>query len=178
MVKLYASLLALTLATSSALAYPLTNRIGIVINQRDLDQGFSGREYLLDARDTYHNDDLEERSIFSLFGALGKAASAGKAIKAGSQIAKVAGKARKVHEGAKQILPPTRNQNKGNRVAATFKNIFGSIKSALSRARRHHRRDLEDDEELLGRDDFEADELFEREYDDSLVERDDFDDLD
>ena len=40
-----------------------TDRIGIVVRQRDLDQEFLGREYLLDTRDTYHNDDLEERSM-------------------------------------------------------------------------------------------------------------------
>jgi len=46
--------------------------------------------------------------------------------------------------------------------------------------RRHHRRDLEDDEELSRRDiDRDAEELFEREYDDDfVVERDFFDDLD
>jgi len=44
--------------------------------------------------------------------------------------------------------------------------------------RRHHRRDLEDNEELSRRD-LDAEELFEREYDDDiLAERDFFDDLD
>jgi len=42
---------------------------------------------------------------------------------------------------------------------------------------RHHRRDLEGDEELSLRD-LDAEELFGREYDDFLAERDFFDDLD
>ena len=42
---------------------------------------------------------------------------------------------------------------------------------------RRYRRDLEDDEELSRRD-LEAEELFGREYDDFLAERDFFDDLD
>ena len=56
-----------------------------------------------------------------------------------------------------------------------FNSIFQKIQAA--RASRRHRRDLEDDEELSRRD-FEDEELFGREYDDFLVERDDFDDLD
>ena len=42
---------------------------------------------------------------------------------------------------------------------------------------RHHRRDFEDDEELLRRD-LDVEELFGREYDDFLAERDFSDDLD
>ena len=45
-------------------------RTDVVVRQRDLDQEFLGREYLLDTRDIYQ-DDLEGRSIFSLLGALG-----------------------------------------------------------------------------------------------------------
>ena len=51
-------------------------RTGTDVRQRDLDQEeFLGREYSLDARGTYHNNDLEGRSIFSLFGVLGYVAS-------------------------------------------------------------------------------------------------------
>ena len=52
------------------------------------------------------------------------------------------------------------------------------IVKILKSRRGHHRRDLEEDGELLQRD-FEDEELLEREYDDNfLVERDAFDDLD
>jgi hypothetical protein len=58
----------------------------------------------------------------------------------------------------------------GERIMAMADNIYQFIPP-------HHRRGLEDDEELWQRD-FESEELFGREYDDFLVERDAFDDLD
>ena len=64
--------------TLCALMYPnFFYRTGTDVRQRDLDQEeFLGREYgLLSVRDTYHNDDLEGRSIFSMFGSLGYVAS-------------------------------------------------------------------------------------------------------
>jgi len=108
MVKLYISLLALTLSTSSALAFPATHfRIGIVTNS------LSPRGDLLDTREMYNN--LEARDLFEELGSSGN----------------------------------------------------------------YDRRGLEDDEELLQRDfDVEELELWGREYDDFLVERDAFDDLD
>jgi hypothetical protein len=64
-----------------------------------------------------------------------------------------------------------------NRIRTTLGLIFRKLPLARLSTSHHHRRGLEDDEELLQRD-FEAEELFGREYDDFLVERDAFDDLD
>ena len=66
--------------------------------------------------------------------------------------------------------------NKSNKRTQIFSKIKDIVKNIGSRLRRH-RRDLEEDEELLQRD-FEGEEFLEREYDDFLVERDAFDDLD
>ena len=74
---------------------------------------------------------------------------------------------KQVRDGVKQNQRP-RNSN---RHAPRFRqSIVGPI--------RHQRRDLEDDAEELLQRDFEDEELFGREYDDLLVERDAFDDLD
>jgi len=191
MVKLYAALFALTLATSSALASPY-GRIGI--SQRELDQEFSRREYLLDARDT--SDDLEARGFLDLFSFAGKAFKAGKALKSGGQFIEKAKKVEKevkrVHEVTKQFQPQQTNKQP---VQVTVQQAQAPYLK-LPKVHRHgdrgrfinsmfgylpggnHRRGLEDDEELLQRD-FDAEDLFGREYDDFLlVERDAFYDLD
>jgi len=65
MVKLYyASLLALTLTTSLTLAAPhrLSNYYARDLLKRNLDEEFSGREYLFDASDDL---DAREPSFFS-----------------------------------------------------------------------------------------------------------------
>jgi hypothetical protein len=57
--------------------------------------------------------------------------------------------------------------------------VVDNISKHLPSRAHPHRRSLEDDEELLQRDFENSDEeLFGREYDDFLVERDAFDDLD
>ena len=67
-----------------------------------------------------------------------------------------------------------KNSNKRTEIFLKLKDTINSIGSR----RGHHRRDLEEGEELLQRD-FEDEQLLEREYDDFLVERDAFaDDLD
>jgi len=191
MVKLYASLLVLTLATSLALASPY-GRIGI--SQRELDQEFSGREYPLDAaaRDTSASDDLEARGLLDVFSFAGKAFKAGKALKSGGQLVEKAKKvykvAKRVHEVEKQFPSQPTNKNHAQKAQApspAFMALFANISQMVARiksqsiksASNHHRRGMEDEEELLQRD-FDAEELFEREYDDFLVERDAFDDLD
>ena len=63
-----------------------------------------------------------------------------------------------------------------NKRTDIFLKLKDTINSKGSRSG-HHRRDLEEDGELLQRD-FEDEELLEREYDDFLVERDAFYDLD
>ena len=57
------------------------------------------------------------------------------------------------------------------------KRIASAHKGLAQRSSRRHRRDLEDDEELSLRD-LDAEELFGRENDDFLAERDFLDDLD
>jgi len=172
MVKLYSSLLALTLATSSALAsyQDRRGRIGIVIRQRDLDQDFSGREYLLDARGTY--DDLEARSFLSALDG-----------EAGSEVGKLV-----VKHGLKKGGNPSHVAKKaGEEVANHWKagvsaknNIPAVLKNIFEVLKKHggfhpNRRGLEDDEELLQRDfDDEFEVFFGREYDDFLIERDIF----
>ena len=81
---------------------------------------------------------------------------------------------KQVNDAVNQFQP-NNNSNKRTQLGSKFKDF---IKSITSRLRHHHRRDLEEDEELLQRD-FGDEELLEREYDDDfLVERDAFDDLD
>ena len=62
---------------------------------------------------------------------------------------KVVNRAKQVHKVAKHVAPPSHNSGRHT-----------------AQHGRHHRRDLD------------AEELFEREYDDFLAERDFFDDLD
>jgi hypothetical protein len=83
------------------------------------------------------------------------------------------------HEIAKQFQQPRQRNSGPNRLAkgalvmAAADNIYKYLPNQA-------RRSLEDDEELLLQRDFENsdEELFGREYDDFLVERDAFDDLD
>ena len=82
-------------------------------------------------------------------GALQKGQKVNKAIKGAKQAAR---KVEKVKHQVKKTVNAARKQTASAHHTA---------------ARRHHRRDLEDDEELFG-----------REYDDFLAERDIFDDLD
>ena len=67
----------------------------------------------------------------------------------------------------KQIQRPKNSNKHAQRSGPT---MFGPF--------RHQRRDLADDAEELLQRDFEDEELFGRDYDDLLVERDAFDDLD
>jgi len=102
MVKLYASLLSLTLTTRLALAVPLpgpshSNGLDYYerdLIERDLDEEFSGREYLSDA-----SDDLAARDP-SFFGDIGKAFHSAENV-AGKAI-NVAGKAIHVAEDIAQ----------------------------------------------------------------------------
>jgi hypothetical protein len=97
-------------------------------------------------------------------GALGKVKKIDKAIKkakhAGRKVEKHLGGALK-HVAAKQV----------HKIAAAHKPAHHTAEHG------HHRRDLGDHEELSRRD-LDAEELFGREYDDFLAERDFFDDLD
>jgi len=245
MVKLYASLLSLTLTTSLALAAPHPSYYDRDLLERDLDEEFSRREYLFDA-----SDDLAAREpsffggIKNAFKAVGRVANKGlhvaenvaenplvqtaaSFIPGGAVAEKVLGTIGKVekfeklakkanaarqtvhkleHLGGglkkgKKIEKAIKKEKQADRKVGKIKHLgsaLGKVKkfdkaikhakqvhkvaSAHSSAhhtaqRRHHRRDLEDNEELSRRD-LDAEELFEREYDDFLAERDFFDDLD
>jgi ribosomal protein L24 len=80
---------------------------------------------------------------------------------------KAAKKINKVVKQAKQARQTISSRSKSSRQSA----------KAAKPGKRHHRRDLEDDEELSRRD-LDAEEFFGREYDAFLAERDFFDDLD
>jgi len=68
--------------------------------------------------------------------------------------------------------------DRGIRFAKEMASTQYSARPSYSRHRRHHRRDLEDNEELSSRRDLDAEEFLGREYDDFLAERDFFEDLD
>jgi len=68
-------------------------------------------------------------------------------------------------------------ERKVKEIRRAEKQSLRSERRSEQRRGRHHRRDLEDDEELLRRD-LDDEELFVREYDEFLAERDFFDDLD
>jgi hypothetical protein len=115
------------------------------------------------------------RALNKAKGALAKGKRVEKAI-----VRKVKGAERKV-KGAERKLNnlkhPGRTLGKVQGKAVTrAKQAVKSVRHTAA-ARRHHRRELGDDEELSLRD-LDAEELFEREYDDFLAERDSFDDLD
>jgi len=151
MVKLYVSLLALTLATTSALAAPYQ---GIRVVQRDLDHEFSRREYLLNARDTFdaYHEDFVSRGLGQAY---------------------LDDKKRKADLSAYFLNGAWNGIVKGYRyVKGKIQKLFGH--DASGQPESPDRRGLEDDEELLRRY-FDAEELFEREYDDILAERDAFD---
>ena len=87
---------------------------------------------------------------------------------------------RKVNRVFKHLPVPAPVKGALRNVKATAisraKHVLASTRHHISP--RHHRRDLEDDEELSRRD-FDDEEIFDREYDDDfLVKRDYFDDLD
>jgi len=235
MVKLYAPLISLTLITSLALAAPhppYTHIRNGDLLKRDLDEEFSGREYLSDAY-----DDLAARDP-SFFGSLKKAfrsvgnvavkglnaaksitdnplfqAAAsiipgGGAIMAAEKVAsgaigqvqnieRLAGQAKDIGRTVQNLAVKAKGVSQNVRKLEHLGGALGKVPvkkfdKFISQAkqvrrvasgafnlahRRHHRRDLEDDEELSRRD-FDDEELFEREYDDFLAERDLSDDLD
>jgi len=236
MVKLYASLLSLTLITSLALAAPhppYTHIRNGDLLERDLDEEFSGREYLSDAYDDLAARDpsffgslkkafksvgnvavkglnaaksITDNPIFQAAasiipgggalmaaekvasGAIGQVQNierlAGQAKDIGQRVQNLAVKAKGVSQNVRKLehlggalgKVPVRNFDKViSRAKQVHKVASGAFK--LAHRRHHHRRDLEDDEELSRRD-FDDEELFEREYDDFLAERDLFDDLD
>jgi len=85
---------------------------------------------------------------------------------------------RKVGKLSKHLGGALGKVNKAIKVAKQVHKIASAHNSAHQTAgRRHHRRDLEDNEELSRRD-LDDEEFFGREYDDFLVERDFSDDLD
>ena len=98
---------------------------------------------------------------------------------------KVVGSAKKVHKVAKQvhqIASPRKSAHQTVQNRPMNKKGILAFEQAMKRMGalkllHRHRRDLADDEELLQRD-LDAEELFEREYDDFLAERGYFDDLD
>ena len=112
------------------------------------------------------------RTVHKVQGAIKKGVKIEKAV-----ARKVKGAERKVvhnlkHQGAQKVKTAVKH---------AVKHAAASARRAAPASRRHHKRELEADEELLSRGDFvdAEDELFEREYDDDfLVERDFFDDLD
>jgi len=115
------------------------------------------------------------QGVHDLGGALRTVSKIDRAIKT----AKVAD--RKVNGLFKHLPVPVPVKGALRHVKATAisraKHVLGSARHHIAH-RRHHRRDLEDDEELSRRD-LDAEEIFDREYDDDfLVERDYFDDLD
>jgi len=120
-----------------------------------------------------------------VIGAIGKVERmAEKARGAGQKIQKFEGAVRKSKTFNNAINTAERKvgglRHLGGAAAALGKasvRTIGRAKQVASSARRHHRRDLEDDEELSRRD-LDAEELWEREYDGFLADRDFFDDLD
>ena len=113
-------------------------------------------------------------SYRKVFGALGKVKKLEKVVKIAE---KVKHATRKVEHrgGAKKAV---RHAKEVHKVAKKVHKAAPAHKSEHHTAEhRRHRRDLEDVEELSLRD-LDAEELFGREYDDLLVERDFFDDLD
>jgi hypothetical protein len=220
MVKLYATLLSLTLTTSLALALPhprpsYTDGLDLYdrdLLERDLDDSeeFSRREYLSDA-----SDDLAARDP-NFFGSIGHAFKeagniAGKALHVAEAVAdnpivqaaatvipggavaeKVIGTIEKVEkfeqlaQKAKDAGRKTLNTGKPKHLGGAIGKVNNAIKHtnlkqvrkiASAATSRRHRRDLEDDQELSRRD-LDAEELFRREYDDFLAERDFLNDLD
>jgi len=235
MVKLYTSLLSLTLVTSLALAAP-HHYYDRDLLERDLDEEFSEREYLLDAYDDLAARDPSFLSgIGHAFSNIGhavvhaavdvgkvavkglhvvekvaenpyvQAASAvlpgGLAIVAAEKAIETVGKVERMAENAGRTVnkvegalrkgPANMLVKTAVRQVGKLTNLGGTIGKVnpIGRARqvlppahrrhhsRHHRRDLEDDGELSRRV-LDAEELWEREYDGSLAERDFLDDLD
>ena len=123
-------------------------------------------------------------SYRKIAGKLGKVKKLSKAIDLAKKADKHLGSAKKVHKAAKQVQKIASPQKSAHQTAQNRpmnKKVmlaFEQIMKKLGAVKLHrHRRDLEDDEELLQRD-LDAEELFEREYDDFLAERGYFDDLD
>ena len=164
--------------------HPFYRRIGIVLDehQHDLDQDFSGREYLLDVRDTF--DDLEARSrritglyVASVFSFMCSANPLNSNLWSYSQ--SVAFK--EVLEHAKWNHDHGVSMKSSPASEPTHPTLIQMLRNPALRgfrSRHHDRRGLEDDEELSRRDLDTEEFLFGRENDDFLVERDAFDDLD
>jgi len=197
MVKLYASLLSLTLTTSLALAAPHPSYTDGLDYFEDLaarepnfwgsikhafrDVGRVAVKGLQIARKVTENP-LVQAAISVIPG--------GSAIVAAQKVVSVIGEAKKYSNIAEKAINVAQKVNKIGHLG--LGGPLGKVKSfnsAISRvgqiASAHkpilrriagHRRDLEDSEELSLRDLDE--ELFEREYDDFLAERDYFDNLD
>ena len=109
-------------------------------------------------------------SYRKIAGALGK-------VKKFEKAAKVVKKADKHLGGAKKVVNRAKQVHKVVSRVHQVTPAHNSGRNNNAQRGRHHRRDLEDDEELLRRD-LDAEEVFERQYDDFLDERDFFDDLD
>jgi len=84
----------------------------------------------------------------------------------------IANKANEVRRKVEKLVPSSAKGRKIEKAIRSAKQVI-----APPRPPRRHRRDLEDSEELSRRE-LGVEELFGREYDDFLVERDFFDDLD
>jgi hypothetical protein len=143
-----------------------------------------------------HTDlDLFDSIYRKVIGAIGKFEKLGKVA---SSARKVAGALNKGHnaikkaensnrgvkhlgnavKAAKKINKAVKHAEKARQTISSHKSSHkSSPKSSRSTAKRHHRRELEGDEELSRRD-LDAEVFFGREYDDFLAERDLFDDLD
>jgi len=213
MVKLYTSLLSLTLATSLALAAPYPSYTdghdyyNRDLLERALDEEISRREYILKAfEDLAAREPSFWNSITNAAKDVGRVAvnglhiaekvaanplveAAASVIPGGAAVEKVIGTLGKIESFAEKA------QAAGQKVRKFEGSLGGKVKKvdrAISRVKqtvsahnpirripgiRRHRRDLEEIEELSRRD-LDSEELFEREYDDFLAERDYFDDLD
>jgi len=116
-------------------------------------------------------------SYRKVVGALGKVKKAEKIVNLARKATEASRKVHKLEHlgGANKAV---RHAKEIHKVAKRVHHIASAHKPAHHTApHRHHRRDLEDVEELSQRD-LDAEELYGREYDDFLAERDFVDDLD
>lgn len=101
--------------------------------------------------------------------------------KAGRTIRKVEGAVKKGIKAERAVVRKVKavaHNLKRPGAPGKVKAVKHAVAAARRTAVRHHKRDLEEVNEEFSRRDLDAEELFEREYDDILAERDFFDDLD